>query len=152
MAERQQTRSSMSQTDDITEDVRAFLSEHIQSYEQLEILLLLRNETMDWTPQRLSSHLKISPSLIEAALSELHSRGFVDSPRGASRVRYTGGSRAAGLEMTIARLATVYAARPIEIIRLMTSNAIERVRTAALRTFVDAFVLRKDKDKDNDNG
>jgi hypothetical protein len=67
-------------------------------------------------------------------------------------VRYTGGSRAAGLEMTIARLATVYAARPIEIIRLMTSNAIERVRTAALRTFVDAFVLRKDKDKDNDNG
>jgi hypothetical protein len=136
----------MSQSEDVPEDVRAFLSEHIQSYEQLEILLLLRREKMDWTAQRLSSHLKISPSLTEAALSELHSRGLVDSPLGASQVRYTGGSRLPDLEVTMGRLASVYAARPIEIIRLMTANAIERVRTAALRTFVDAFVVRKDKD------
>jgi hypothetical protein len=107
---------------------------------------LLRRETTDWTAQRLSAHLKISPSLTEAALADLLSRGLVDSPLGSSQVRFTGGSRAPELEATVARLAGVYAARPIAIIRLMTANAIERVRTAALRTFADAFVLRKDKD------
>src|SRR5665213_1412496 len=136
----------MSQTDDVPEDVRTFLSERIESYEQLEILLLLRRQNTGWTVQRLSSHLKISPSLTEAAVADLLSRGLVDSPLGPSQVRYTGGSRGPELEVTIARLADVYAARPIEIIRLMTANAIERVRTAALRTFVDAFVLRRDKD------
>lgn len=44
----------------------------------------------------------------------------------------------------MSRLASVYTSRPIDIMRLMSANAIERVRTAALRTFAEAFVIRKD--------
>ena len=47
---------------------------------------------------------------------------------------------------TLARLVEVYEEQPIEIIKLMSANAIERVRTAALRAFADAFVLHKGKD------
>jgi len=47
---------------------------------------------------------------------------------------------------TLARLVEVYEEQPIEIIKLMSTNAIERVRTAALRAFADAFVLHKGKD------
>ncbi|MGA8708731.1 MAG: hypothetical protein WB646_17295 [Steroidobacteraceae bacterium] len=124
--------------------MRVFLAEHIESYEQLEILLLLGDERTEWTAQRLSSHLKISQAMTEAALSELHSRGILELPSGASSIRCTGNARVPEFEVTLTRLARVYAERPVEIIRLMTANAIERVRTAALRTFVDAFVLRKD--------
>ena len=52
-----------------------------------------------------------------------------------------------GLDTAVGRLEREYAERPILIIQLMSANAIERLRTAALHTFADAFVLKK-KDKD----
>ena len=48
-------------------------------------------------------------------------------------------------EATIERLARAYKDQPMPVIKLMSANAIERVRTAALRTFADAFLIRKDK-------
>ena len=135
--------------DTIPEDVRAFLSLYIESYEQLEILLLLRREPSLWTGQRLCSRLNVSLSLVQAAVSALYAKGLVQPLSGPSEEHYKAQSRAEPLDETMERLASVYADWPIEIIRLMSTNAIERVRTAALRTFVDAFVLRKHKDKDH---
>ncbi|MGO9593875.1 MAG: hypothetical protein ACLQFT_04050 [Steroidobacteraceae bacterium] len=58
------------QADEVPEDVRAFLYDHIESYEHLEILLLLQRERSEtWTAERLSSRLNMSPSLTAAALS-----------------------------------------------------------------------------------
>ena len=130
--------------DEVPEDVRVFLSQYIDSYEQLELLLLLRREGSEWTAQDLCPRLKISLPLTEAALSALHSRGLLQSSVGPGAPYYRPMSRADGFDETMSRLASVYASQPIQIIRLMSANAIERVRTAALRTFVDAFVFRKD--------
>jgi hypothetical protein len=129
--------------EEVPEDVRAFLSRYIDSYDQLEILLLLRRERSDWTAEDLRSRVKVSLSQIEAALAALCSHGLVQavSPE---KSHYIAVSRPDALDETISRLAGIYASRPIEIIRLMSTNAIERVRTSALRAFVDAFVLRKD--------
>lgn len=43
------------QADEVPEDVRAFLYDHIESYEHLEILLLLQRERSEtWTAAALS--------------------------------------------------------------------------------------------------
>ena len=141
----------MSTADEVPEDVRAFLTQHVESYEQLQILLLLQRERTDWTAQGLSERMKVSLPLIAAALASLQSRAVVECGPASCGAPDTGDSPAAALDKTIERLASVYADRPIAVIRLMSANAIERVRTAALRTFVDAFILRKLR-KGNDRG
>ena len=81
---RQRPRVSRLQTDEVPEDVRAFLYDHIESYEQLEILLLLQRERSETrTAERLSSRLKVSLSL--AAPARLASIGTFIAPRLAFR-------------------------------------------------------------------
>jgi predicted ArsR family transcriptional regulator len=130
---------------DLPEDVRALLHEHIDSYEQLETLLLLRRERYeDWTAQTLAARLRVRPEHIETALARLAASGLIEASSGAcTHFAYRPASSA--LDAAAGRLEREYAERPILVIRLMSANAIERLRTAALHTFADAFVLKKDK-------
>lgn len=130
---------------EIPDDVQALLRDHIESYEQLEILLLLRREVgKTWAAERIGERLGISASLAADALAALRSSRLVaaqDEPE----TRYAYAPEKAALEETVSRLASDYASARIEIIKLMSANAINRVRTGALRAFADAFVIRKDK-------
>lgn len=134
------------QSSELTEDVRAFLHDHIESYEQLELLLLLRHEPdAYWTEETLSVRLSIPSSLVSAALDELQTAGFILGNRQRSDKRYRYVAQRESLEATIGRLADKYRDQPMPVIKVMSANAIDRVRTAALRTFADAFILRKEK-------
>lgn len=139
----------MSSTDDLPDDVRALLHEHIESYEQLEVLLLLRRERYEeWTAEALAARLRVREELVASALEGLKASGLVVATSAApSRFAYRPAS--SGADATAGRLEREYAERPIRIIQLMSANAIDRVRTAALHTFADAFVLKK---KDTDGG
>lgn len=129
----------------VPDDVQAFLYECIESYEQLEILLLLRNEAgARWTAEQIEARLNISPTLATDALTALWSRRLVECLANQSEALYAYASARAALDVTLGRLANAYATNPIEVIKLMSANAIRRVRTGALRAFADAFILRKD--------
>lgn len=137
----------MSGADDLAEDVRALLHEHIESYEQLELLLLLRRERHEqWTVETLAARLRVRAELIDTALAALKTSGLVEAT-GAAPTRFAYRPASAGLDAAVRRLEREYTERPILIIQLMSTHAIERLRTAALHTFADAFVLKK-KDKD----
>lgn len=139
----------MSGADELPPDVRALLHEHIESYEQLETLLLLRRERHEeWTGQRLAERLRVQAELIDTALAGLEASGLVQRA-GTAPARYAYRPASSGLDAAVGRLEQEYAERPILIIQLMSANAIERLRTAALHTFADAFVLNK---KGNDRG
>jgi hypothetical protein len=84
---------------------------------------------------------------VRAALDRLKSAGFVGAGVRGGEERYSYLCQGDDVEGTISRLIAAYREYPIPIIKLMTANAIERLRTAALRTFADAFLLRKDKDR-----
>jgi hypothetical protein len=132
---------------ELPEDVRALLHEHIESYEHLETLLLLRRERYEqWTTEGLAARLRVRPELNEAALASLKASGLVEATD-AAPTRFAYRPASSGIDAAVGRLAHEYAERPILIIQLMSANAIERLRTAALHTFADAFVLHK-KDKD----
>jgi predicted ArsR family transcriptional regulator len=140
----------VSNAGDLPEDVRALLNEHIESYEQLELLLLLRRERYEeWTVEGLAARLHVREELAEAALEGLEASGLVVATSATSPPRFAYRPTSSGLDAAAGRLDREYAERPIRIIQLMSANAIERVRTAALHTFADAFVLKK---KDSDGG
>lgn len=139
----------MSNTDDLPEDVRALLNEHIESYEQLEVLLLLRRERYEeWTVEGLAARLHVREELVRSALEGLKAGGLVVATSATPPPRFAYRPTSSGLDAAAGRLDREYAERPIRIIQLMSANAIERVRTAALHTFADAFVLKK-KDSDS---
>jgi hypothetical protein len=129
----------------VSDDVRAFLREYIESYEQLEVLLLLQREpSHPWTTDSLGTQLHIAPSALGDALIALRSRRLLESSLKGSEEHYRLVADVAGNE-TLGRIATLYTENAVEIIKLMSADSIERIRTAALRTFADAFVFRKDK-------
>lgn len=135
----------MSDVSDLPDDVRALLCEHVESYEQLETLLLLRRERYEeWTVESLAARLHVRVELVETALAHLETSGLVVST-GAAPARFAYRPTSSGLDAAAGRLEREYAERPILIIQLMSANSIERLRTAALHTFADAFVLKKDK-------
>lgn len=138
----------MSDASDLPEDVHALLHEHIESYEQLEMLLLLRRERYEqWTGEALAARLRVRAELIDTALAGLEAGGLIEAVRG-SPPRFAYRPASPGLDAAVGRLERAYAERPILVIQLMSANAIDRLRTAALHTFADAFVLkRKDRDR-----
>jgi predicted DNA-binding transcriptional regulator YafY len=132
-------------TSDLPEDVRALLYEHIESYEQLETLLLLRRERHEeWTAEKLAARLHVGIELIERGLAGLRASGLVGAT-GAGSARFAYRPASSGLDAAAGRLDHEYAERPVLVIRLMSANSLQRLRTAALHTFADAFVLKKDK-------
>jgi hypothetical protein len=134
-------------TGDLPEDVRALLREHIESYEQLEVLLLLRRERYEeWTVAAIAARLQVRDELIGSALEGLEAAGLMVVTGAASAAHFAYRPATPGLDAAAGRLDREYAERPIRVIQLMSANAIERVRTSALQTFADAFVLKKKKE------
>ena len=129
----------------IPEYVQQLLRDHIHTYEQLEILMLLHKQPgVVWTLDGLSERLKISDSLVDEALQQLIASGLtvVEGARGGlSRYRVN----APDAQTLVDALARVYADNPMALMHLLTVNAIERMRTQAVRMFADAFLIRKKK-------
>jgi hypothetical protein len=137
----------LTEASDLPADVRALIHEHIESYEHLETLLLLRRERYEqWTSESLAARLHVRAELIAAALATLKTSGLVEAT-GADPTRFAYRAASSGLDAAVGHLEREYAERPILVIQQMSANSIERLRTAALHTFADAFVLNK-KDKD----
>ncbi len=118
--------------------------EHIDSYEQLEILLLLRLEATEaWSELRIGERLGLSATLTSDAVTALIAHGLVRRQGDGPRCAFAPSSEA--LDEAVTALARSYTSQRLEIVRLMSANAIKRMRTDTLRAFADAFVLRRDE-------
>jgi hypothetical protein len=125
----------------VSEDVKRLLAEHIESYEELEALLCLWGTTARaWTIDDLAQALKISAESAAAAVTRLVEQKLI-TRRPADVPTFACASGQDELHRTIQRLAKAYEEERLAVIQLMNANAIERVRTAAMRTFADAFLV-----------
>jgi hypothetical protein len=125
------------------------LREHVETYEQLEVLLLLhRDRNRTWNADAAGTALSLSPEAAADALDHLYGRGLLAmAPSGSARLfRYA--LTRGHTDEAVARLAREYGENRLEIIKLMSAYAIERVRTAAIRAFAVAFVLRRKEQDD----
>jgi hypothetical protein len=128
---------------ELPEDARTLLRTRVDTYERLAVLQLLEREAhRHWTAHEVSERLQIGTKLIEDALAALRAGGLVSSPPEASGASVYSPADPA-VKLAAERLLAMYRDQPLRIIQLLSSYAIERVRTAALRAFADAFVLNK---------
>jgi hypothetical protein len=127
----------MTKPADLPQDVVDFILKNIDSVEQLEILLLLRETAPRiWTHDELSHSLHSTNSSIEKRLSDLCSKGFVRCESKTST--YNTGSDDS--EKTIQNVIETYKTKKTRVIELIFSKP-----NPSLIGFANAFKLRKDK-------
>lgn len=130
------SRSVQVSKDEIPEEVRKLIAEHIVSVEQLEVLLLLRSRSAElWTPEKISEAIRTSASSAEQRLRDLESRGFLIQQGGEGAFRYVPGR----WEQALHLLDQLYSERHYTVIELIFSKPIQN-----LRVYSDAFLFRKD--------
>lgn len=130
----------------LSDEVERLLRERIESFEQLEVLLLLRREgDQSWTAEAIGERLNLSPAAVVEALEHLCRVSLASKQHGNSAPMFRYGGGALGLDSSVDRLATLHADERLLIMGTLNSNAIERVRNLAVRRFADAFVIKRGK-------
>jgi hypothetical protein len=128
---------------EIPDDVQAFLRDYIGSYEELEVLLLLYRSRDQWhNLGAITARLRLPGVSTETTASLVASRLLAVRETAAEAV-YAYGPTDPALENAVTRLAQSYAEAPLAVMKVMTDNAMNRLRVSALQTFADAFVLRR---------
>lgn len=127
---------------EVDPQIRDFLLQYVETYEQLEVLLLLcRQRDRSWTPEAVGERLRISTLVAAKALDDLCRSRLLDQLKVGRQTTYTFRPASTRLGATVEALVREYDDSPLNIIHLMNSNALDRVRSAAARTFADAFVI-----------
>lgn len=123
----------------IPKEVKRFITEHINSVFQLEVLLLLYNQrAREWGAEEVDAELGIGTEEAGRQLADLHARGLLkvkESPH--SLYRY--GPETDELDSAVSGLAKAYSERRINVLSLIFSKDVDKVRL-----FAEAFRLRKD--------
>ena len=127
-------------SDPFPDDVRRFILAHINSVEQLEVLLLLRGAPdREWTAAAVGQALYTSPAAAAKRLTDLAAGGLAAVlPGDASTYRYLPADDARRL--MVDRLAEAYTQRRVAVVSLIYSKPNDQVQA-----FSDAFRLRKDE-------
>jgi len=131
---------------DLPEGVQRLIAEHIDSVEQLEILLLLHKDAARaWSAEAVARELRVSHISAGDRLKELMRAGILVRVEGAgSGPEYRYAPESPKLEESVSGLEKAYSERRVTVINLIFSKPVDKIRT-----FADAFRLRKD---DDDNG
>ena len=129
---------------EITVDVRLLLRDHVETYEQLEILRLFAG-TGDaaLTPDAAATAAGLRPEAAVEALGHLERTGVLDRSGSTSEPAYRARPDKA---QSIDALGESYRHDRLMIMNLMTAHALDRVRTSALRAFAQAFLVGRRRD------
>ncbi len=137
--------ASVSHTSDagqVDEGIQEFLRARIESFEQLETLFLLqKHRDRVWSPHQVSEELKIDGDEARRALQHLNRTKLLDLRKEGEADSFIYGPESLSLSETVDRLLAAYDDARLKIVRLVGKNALERIRTNALRVFADSFVL-----------
>jgi hypothetical protein len=133
--------------DGIPARVKQLITEHVDSVMQLEVLLLLAGQggqpARGWTPAELAQQMRVDAAWVDTTLRGLAATGLAamtDTGAGAAAAQFSYAPRTPELAATVKELAEAYADRRVTVIGLIFAKPTDK-----LRTFADAFRLRKDR-------
>jgi hypothetical protein len=133
-------------TSDELNELRVFLRDHVSSFEELEALFFfMRAPRRAWSCADVAVAINLPEDLVQGALETLvAANGILErtSRAGSPAFRY-----APPPELTplLASLQRAYDEQRLRIVQIMSSNAMERVRSSAARRLADAFRLDRSK-------
>ena len=125
--------------------LKELLFETVETFEELEVLVWFhdRGEGSLGRATLIAQQTVAPEEAAEAALACLATRGILSaSSADAGQFLYVPSSEA---REAVDRIVREYRENPVQVMGLMTANAIDRVRTAAARTFAESFRLRQPK-------
>jgi len=121
--------------------VQDFVRRHIDSVEQLDVMLLLhRTAPRVWTPVGVGTELRIDPGSAARRLADLNAGGLLEASAEGDAVGYRYAA-AAPEDEVIRQLAVTYLERRTSLIEFIFSAPVRDVRV-----FADAFRIRKKED------
>lgn len=124
----------------ISDDVQTLLRDHVGTYEKLHVLLFLRRGAeRSWSVRAIAEDLRMRPEDVEDAVSALTKANLVSASGDA--YAFQPGDRADA----VARLSQTFEEQPLAVMTFLTTNAVDRIRTGALRIFANAFVFKGTK-------
>lgn len=136
-------------TNSLPEALQNFLRAHVESYEQLNILILFSAQPERlWEIKAIASELRIPEASAEEAARFLCRQSLLTVQVGMRALLFVYKPRSTELDELVKALAQAYREQGVEVMRLMTANAIERLRLKAIRSFSDAFIVAPKKNKD----
>jgi hypothetical protein len=128
-------------TSGISEEVKRFVYEHIESVEQLEVLLLLRSTApAEWTAESVARELRIAAPSAAIRLDDLASRDLL-IVTGPSRSVYRYEPAGVDRDRVLRALADAYSTHRVSLITLIFSKPSDTIRS-----FADAFKIWKKDD------
>jgi hypothetical protein len=121
-------------------EIQEFIFQHIDSLEQLEVLLLLSGSPQKaWTAREINDQLRSNAESVQKRLETLVSHGLVAESDDQSRsFRYSPATPA--LAAGVETLAENYRERRVKVLECIFSKPI-----SSLRIFADSFRIRKDQ-------
>lgn len=130
---------------DVPDRIRSFVFHHIDSVEQLEILLVLSSDkSKSWSVQELTDRFRSNPNSIRQRLQVLKRDNLVREIAGAvSLFEFSPADES--IEDLIRELGEVYRLKPHRVLELIFSSM------KKARFFADAFRLTPPRDKKGDD-
>jgi hypothetical protein len=126
---------------EITERTWRLLLEKVDSFEKLEALALTSGGATSWTAREAAQKLGLPEELVLSALLDLAAVSILDKVGD----RFTYNPRTPELAADSAALAAAYRDDRIRVLNLVTSAALERIRSSAAHLFASAFRVKPDK-------
>lgn len=128
------------------EELRLTLLELFDDLEELAIVAWLREQptTLGIEAPEIAASVRLPLTTVVDALGRLRSRGLV-SCTSSPPVSYRYLGQEAEREARVEYVVLEFRSNPVQVLGAMTSNSMERLRTATLRTFADAFRLARKK-------
>lgn len=127
--------------------MRLFLLDHVFGYEQLAALLhLVRAPEQELTAEDVAAATSLAADTAEAALAELAAEGeLVTAVLRAGGAAYLYRPRTQEAHLLIQKLVEIYQQQPLAIVRMLSKNALQRVRSAAAVRLAEAFRINQGK-------
>jgi len=127
------------------EALEKFLFEHVVDLEELQILARFQRDDGkgSFTEEDVAAATGLPVGTTRDTLQRLSARGLL-APSATEPAVYRYVLDGADREL-LDRALWEYQTNPLQVLGVMTSNAIERVRTSAMRAFADSFRIRGPK-------
>jgi len=116
----------------LDQDLLNFIRSSIRSVWTLELLLLLRRESKEWTSSELVRELRASTTVVETSLESLQASGLISCHEGRCAYR----PAAPVLDELCGALERAYAEQPVRIVNEILSPK------SKMQGFADAFRLK----------
>lgn len=129
---------------EISAEVLDFVREHIESHEQLQVLLLFHGACgRVWSLDAIAATLDISSAAVAESVLHLQRLGAV-RPVGGAALMVTYQPSSPELARTIDRLSAAYVDNQLAVVKLLSSNALARVRSRAAHRFAHSHKRKPD--------